>query len=168
MALWRGPALAGLSGELSIEPVAVRLEELRLAVMEDRFDAELALGRHGRVVGQLQEAVAEHPLRERLAAQLALALYRSGRQADALRALSRARHTLAEELGLDPGPELQHLEAQILSHDRSLVAPERAQRPAPATTPATAGAISPTPAVASSASRCRSGCRHGGAGAARS
>ncbi len=151
LALWRGPALAGLSGERSIEPVAVRLEELRLAVMEDRFDAELALGRHGRAVGQLQEAVAEHPLRERLAAQLALALYRSGRQADALRALSRARHTLADELGLDPGPELQQLEAQILSHDRSLVAPERAQRPAAASQPATTVVISsPSAAPASS------------------
>ncbi len=98
-------------------------------------------------VGQLQQAVAEHPLRERLAAQLALALYRSGRQADALRALSRARHTLADELGLDPGPELQELEAQILSHDRSLVAPERAQRPALASQPAPTGATSPPSAA---------------------
>ena len=104
LALWRGPALAGLAGEVSVEAVIVRLEEGRTAVVEDRFDAELALGRHGAVIGRLQEAVAEQPLRERLWGQLALAQYRAGRQADAVRTLATARTTLGEELGPRPRP----------------------------------------------------------------
>lgn len=122
LALWRGPALGGVARGPALDAAVARLEEDRLGLVEDRFDALLALGRHAAVVGDLQEAVTEHPLRERLWGQLALALYRSHRQADALRALASARTTLAEELGLDPGPELRRLEAQILAHDPALVA----------------------------------------------
>ena len=119
----------------------VRLEEERAAAVEDRFEALLALGRHGEAVPALQSAVDEHPMRERLWALLALALYRSSRQADALRALSTARDTLLDELGLDPGPELRELEAKILAHDpallaaaadvaaRAIVVPARAEQP---------------------------------------
>jgi len=139
LALWRGPALAGLAGEVSVEAVIVRLEEGRAAAVEDRFDAELALGRHGAVIGHLQEAVAEQPLRERRWGQLALAQYRAGRQADAVRTLATARTTLGEELGLDPGPELQRLELQILNHDPAL-ALARPPAPAPASDRSAPGA----------------------------
>ncbi len=140
LALWRGPALGGV-GEDSLLPTIIRLEEDRLHVVEDRCDALLALGRHAEVVGDLQQAVVEHPLRERLWGQLALALYRSRRQADALRAIAAARSTLAEELGLDPGPELRRLESQILDHDPALlavpapIAPTRVAVDAPAPAP---------------------------------
>ncbi len=134
LALWRGPALGGLGGDDSIAPLVARLEEERADVVEDRFDALLALGRHSAIVGSLQEAVREEPLRERRWGQLALALYRSRRQADALRALDTARRQ-ADELGLDPGPELQSLEARVLNHDPSLVAtPPPAIRSVPAPT----------------------------------
>src|SRR5699024_2463136 len=86
-----------------------------------RVDADLALGRHDALVGELAELVARHPLRERLRAQHALALYRAGRQAEALRSLDEARSTLVEELGVDPGPALRELEAKILAQDPSLV-----------------------------------------------
>ncbi len=143
LALWRGPALAGLAGEVSVEAVIVRLEEGRTAVVEDRFEAELALSRHGAAIGRLQEAVAEQPLRERLWGLLALAQYRAGRQADAVRTLSTARTTLADELGLDPGPELQRLELQILNHDPALaLAAAPVERPAPAPPP-----VAPAPPV---------------------
>jgi DNA-binding SARP family transcriptional activator len=147
LTLWRGPALAGLAGEISVEAVIVRLEEGRTAVVEDRFDAELALGRHGAVIGRLQEAVAEQPLRERLWGQLALAQYRAGRQADAVRTLATARTTLGEELGLDPGPDLQRLELQILNHDPALaVVPVATERPVPTPPPTPAAAPPPPPA----------------------
>ena len=110
LALWEGPALAELADLPFARAEAARLEELRLSVVEDRVDADLALGRHGALAGELPAIVAEQPLRERLRAQLMLALYRSGRQADALRAYQEAREVLAEELGLDPGPELRALE----------------------------------------------------------
>ncbi len=144
--LWRGPALAGMAGEHSVEPAIVRLEEGRAAVVEDRFDAALALGRHASMIGPLQEAVAQQPLRERLWAQLALAQYRAGRQADATRTLSAARATLADELGLDPGPELQRLEVQILNHDAALgVAPRTAaEHPAPSASVTAAPGPPPT------------------------
>ena len=107
---------------------AERLEELRLTCLGARIDADLALGRHAELVGELQALVAEHPLRESLRAQLMLALYRCGRQADALAAYGDARRMLADELGLDPSPELQALERDILRHRVGpLAAP--AQRP---------------------------------------
>jgi DNA-binding SARP family transcriptional activator len=121
LALWRGPALAGVGPDEQVRPLVVRLEEERAAAIEDRFDALLALGRHAESVPAMQAAVEESPLRERLWALLALALYRSSRQADALRALSTARSTLLDELGLDPGPELRQLENRILAHDPTLM-----------------------------------------------
>src|SRR5204863_6523987 len=108
---------------------ALRLEELRLTALEDRTDAELALGRHVQLVGELERLVAEQPLRERIRGQLMLALYRSGRQADALAVYQRARRTLVEELGIEPGASLRRLERGILEHDPSLDAPQT--RPAP-------------------------------------
>ncbi|HEY8777271.1 MAG TPA: BTAD domain-containing putative transcriptional regulator [Gaiellaceae bacterium] len=120
LALWRGAALADLAWEPFAQAEIVRLEELRLAALEDRIDADLALGRHGQLIGELEQLVAEHPLRERLRAQLMLALYRSGRQADALALYQRARRTLVDELGLEPSESLKQLERAILAHDPSL------------------------------------------------
>ena len=118
--LWRGPALQGLADEGLLQREAVRLEEMRLGALEDRIDADLQLGRHAELIPELTAITAEHPLRERFHGFLMLALYRSGRQADALRAFQDARSVLAEELGLDPGPELRTLEQAILNHDASL------------------------------------------------
>ncbi|MFP5394460.1 MAG: BTAD domain-containing putative transcriptional regulator, partial [Gammaproteobacteria bacterium] len=95
-------------------------QELRLAALEDRTDADLALGRHGELVAELQALVEEHPLRERLRARLMLALYRSGRQAEALDVYRDGRRRLVDELGVEPGPELRELEAAILRHDPAL------------------------------------------------
>ena len=111
LALWRGPPLADLAFEDFAQSEIARLEELRLAAMEGRFERELADGRHAELVGELAAAVRAHPLRERLAGQLMLALYRSGRQAEALDAYRDARTTLVEELGLEPGEELQRAAA---------------------------------------------------------
>jgi DNA-binding SARP family transcriptional activator len=118
--LWRGPALADLAFEPFAEPEIARLEELRAAARENLFDAELALGHHARLVAELEAFVSEHPLRERPRGQLMVALYRSGRQADALEAYRSARETLVEQLGIDPSPELQRLEQAILRHDPEL------------------------------------------------
>ena len=123
LGLWRGPALGGIAPEEQVATVVVRLDEERAAAREDRFDALLALGRHAETVPRLQTAVADHPLRERLWGQLALALYRSSRQADALRAIGTAREQLLDELGLDPGPELRALEQRILAQDPTLLLP---------------------------------------------
>ena len=101
-------------------PAAVRWEELRLEALETRFDALLALGRHAEAVPELERMVDEHPLREGFARRLMLALYRSGRQAEALRAFTRTRTVLADELGLDPTPDLAGLQAAILDHDPDL------------------------------------------------
>jgi DNA-binding SARP family transcriptional activator/ABC-type transport system substrate-binding protein/streptogramin lyase len=120
LAMWRGPALANLGDEPFARVEADRLEELRLAALEDRIDADLALGNHTALVGELQALVAEHPLRERFRSQLMLALYRSGRQAAALAAYQEAREYLVEELGIEPGKGLQELHTAILSHDPSL------------------------------------------------
>ena len=119
--LWRGPPLADLRYEGFAQAEIKRLEELRLAALEDRIEADLALGGHAEVVGELEALVREHPLRERLRAHLMLALYRSGRQADALAAYQQARATLVDELGIEPGPELRELNRRILNQDESLV-----------------------------------------------
>ncbi len=120
LGLWRGVAYADVLGEPFAVGEATRLEEMRLSAMEERHDVLLALGRHAELVGELSSLVNEHPLRERLQSQLLLALYRSGRQADALRAFGRARAILVDELGIDPGPDLRRLEQQILMQDPDL------------------------------------------------
>jgi DNA-binding SARP family transcriptional activator len=120
LALWRGPALADLAYEPFAQVEIARLEELRLAVLEQRIDADLARGRHAQLVGELESLVARHPLRERLRCQLMLALYRSARQAEALDAYRAARRELQEELGLDPSAELKQLEQAILRQDPEL------------------------------------------------
>jgi DNA-binding SARP family transcriptional activator len=120
LALWRGPALADLAQESFAQAEIARLEELRTTAQEQLFDEELAEGRHAQLVAELEAFVAEHPLRERPRGQLMLALYRSGRQADALEAYRRARATLVEELGIEPSSELQALEQAILRHDPSV------------------------------------------------
>jgi predicted ATPase/DNA-binding SARP family transcriptional activator len=132
LALWRGPALVDFTDAPFARVEAARLEELRLAATEDRIEAELALGRHGDLVAELEALVAQHPLRERLRAQLMVALYRSGRQAEALRVYHETREVLVEELGLEPSRALQRLERAVLAQDPSLeLAPvERAPEPA--------------------------------------
>ena len=120
LALWRGPALAEIAASPNVGPEAQRLDELRLITIEDRIEADLACGHHAAVIGELQALVQAHPLRERLWGQLMLALYRTGRQADALRAFQDLRNALADEVGLDPSPALSRLEATILAHDPSL------------------------------------------------
>jgi DNA-binding SARP family transcriptional activator/DNA-binding beta-propeller fold protein YncE len=125
IALWRGPPLADVVFESFARNEAERLEEERLGALMDRVDCELALGRHNELVAELEELVGEYPLRERLRAQLMLALYRSGRQADALAAYQDARRTLIDELGLEPSSELQDLERAILAHDATLKAPRK-------------------------------------------
>jgi DNA-binding SARP family transcriptional activator len=120
LALWRGPALADLAYESFAREEAARLEELRLAVHERRVDADLEDGRSAELVPELERLIEQYPLRERLRGQLMLALYRSGRQADALSAYQAARSTLVDELGIDPGPALQELERAMLRHDPSL------------------------------------------------
>jgi predicted ATPase/DNA-binding SARP family transcriptional activator len=123
LALWRGPPLADLAWEPFAHTEIARLEELQLAALEDRIDADLALGRHGQLVPELEGLVAEQPLRERLRGQLMLALYRAGRQADALAVYQRARRTLVDELGIEPSESLRKLERAILAQDPSLNAP---------------------------------------------
>lgn len=130
LALWRGPALADLDEERFARLEAARLDELRVAAQEERIDAELALGRHSALVGELETLVATHPLRERLRGQLMLTLYRCGRQAEALEVYRAARLALADELGLDPSPELQELERRILRQDASLAVTTDAGPPA--------------------------------------
>src|SRR5947209_8435410 len=120
LALWRGPPLADFAFESFAQPVIARLEELRLVAIERRIDADLALGRHAEVVPELESLATEHPLRERLHEQLMLALYRSGRQADALAAYRRTRLRLIEQLGIEPSPALRLLEQAILRQDPSV------------------------------------------------
>jgi len=123
LALWRGPPLAEFAYESFAQVEIARLEELRLSALEERIEADLALGRDRDLIPELEALVAKNPVRERLRGQLMLALYRSGRQAHALDAYQRARRTLVEELGIEPGPELQRLEGQILNHDPALDPP---------------------------------------------
>jgi predicted ATPase/DNA-binding SARP family transcriptional activator len=120
LALWRGPPLADLSDEQFVKTEITLLEQARLAALEDRIEAELRMGRGADLVTELQELAAQHPLRERLAAALMIALYRAGRQADALAEYQAVRRRLIEELGLEPGPALQELERRILQHDPAL------------------------------------------------
>jgi YVTN family beta-propeller protein len=122
--LWRGPALGDLGAELFAQLDAGRLEELRLGATEDRIEADLALGRHADLTGELEALVAAHPLRERLHGQLMVALYRGGRQAEALDAYRAARQMMIRELGLEPGPALQRLEGAILRQDPVLDPPD--------------------------------------------
>jgi DNA-binding SARP family transcriptional activator len=119
LGLWRGPALAEFASEPFAQTEAARLEDLRLAALEERIEADLALGHHGEVIGELEPAIAEHPYRERLRSQLILALYRSGRQAEALEAFRSARAAL-DELGIEPSAELRRLEKAILVQDATL------------------------------------------------
>jgi predicted ATPase/DNA-binding SARP family transcriptional activator len=137
LGLWRGEPLADFADEQFAQTEILRLEEARLAAIEERIDADLELGRHADVVGELEALVARNPLRERLRKQLMLALYRSGRQADALAAYQDARRTLVDELGLEPSEELQELERAILQQDAALRLPPR-EAPAPVA-PAPAG-----------------------------
>ena len=117
--LWRGPALAGIAVD-GLDTDIARLEELRLGATERRIEAELSLGRHAALVAELDGLVARHPYREQLLRQHMLALYRSGRQAEALASYRDARRRLVEELGIEPGSDLQELERAILRHDPSL------------------------------------------------
>jgi DNA-binding SARP family transcriptional activator len=136
LSLWRGAALADFAYEPFAQAEVTRLEELRLAALEERIDADLARGLDSPLVGELEGLVSKHPLRERLRGQLMLALYRSGRQAEALAAYQEGRRLLDQELGLEPSESLKQLQKAILGHDPSIeatatasaepLAPERA------------------------------------------
>jgi YVTN family beta-propeller protein len=128
LSLWRGPALADFRYASFAQHEIERLEELRLEALEERLAADLARGRHAEVVNEAEALVREHPLRERLRAEAMLALYRCGRQSEALAVYREGRRLLDEELGIEPGPELRELEQAILRHDESVAAP----LPAPA------------------------------------
>jgi serine/threonine protein kinase/basic membrane lipoprotein Med (substrate-binding protein (PBP1-ABC) superfamily)/DNA-binding winged helix-turn-helix (wHTH) protein len=127
LTLWRGSPLADLSNEPSLQGEITRLEELHLSATEHRIAAEIEMGGHSTVVSELDALTARYPLRERMWASLMLALYRLGRQAEALAAFQRARHVLADELGTEPSRELQHLHEQILRRDPSLGLSEAAR-----------------------------------------
>ena len=135
--LWRGPALQGLTDTEWLSAEARRLEAIRVDAFEEQFEAALALGQHREIVSELRAALEEDPFRERLWGQLMLALYRSGRQAAALDTFREARRVLAEQLGLEPVPELRRLQEAILEHDPSIgavpAAPRRGNLPTPAT-----------------------------------
>jgi predicted ATPase/DNA-binding SARP family transcriptional activator len=127
--LWRGPPLAELASMPFAPDEVARLEEQQLATVELRVDADLAAGRHAELVGELQQLTSRHPWRERLHGQLMLALYRSGRQADALEAYRHAREVLVEQLGIEPGSELHDVQQAILTQDPALDAPTAAAGP---------------------------------------
>ena len=118
--MWRGPALADLAYEEAAREEIARLDEMRVAAIEERIDADLDCGRHAELIPELQGLVGQHPTRERLRGQLMLALYRSGRQAEAVNAYADARRALSEELGIEPGAELRDLERRVLAHDPTL------------------------------------------------
>lgn len=128
LALWRGPALAGVRSSTFARSEIARLDELRIAAVEERIEADLARGRHAGLVPELERLVGQHPLRERLRGQLMLALYRADRQAEALSVYRDGRRVLAEDLGLEPSRALRMLERQILEQDPAL-APPRGARP---------------------------------------
>jgi DNA-binding SARP family transcriptional activator len=123
LALWRGPPLADFTFEGFAQPHIVHLEELRLATLEERVDADLEAGRHGELVGELEVLVEQSPVRERLRAQYMLALYRSGRQAEALQAYQEGRRILVDQLGIEPSRKLQQLHGAILRQETELQAP---------------------------------------------
>jgi DNA-binding SARP family transcriptional activator len=127
LGLWRGSALAEFAFDDFAQAEIRRLEELRLVVVGERIDADLELGRHGDVIGELEALVGEHPLRETFRRQLMLALYRAGRQAESLEVYQDARARFIDELGIEPGPELKRLQAEILRHEAGLT---RAEQPA--------------------------------------
>src|SRR3954452_4000863 len=129
LALWRGGALDDLADEPFAAVEIRRLEELRRNALEQAIDDDLADGRHGELVGELEALVAEHPLSERLHGQLMLALYQSGRQAEALESYRRARALLVDEVGIEPGSDLQRLHAAMLRQDASLDPPPRRTLP---------------------------------------
>jgi predicted ATPase/DNA-binding SARP family transcriptional activator len=131
LGLWRGPLLADLDEVAALEPERARLEALRLTALEDRIEADLALGGHGGLVFELEALLADHPYRERLWGQLMLALYRSDRQADALQAFHRARQVLDEELGIEPSRWLRRRQEQILLQDAALEVPDPTPPPRP-------------------------------------
>ena len=120
LALWRGEVLEDLAEYEFVAPLAARLNEERQAALESLIDCELALGEHAAVIGELDELIAQHPLREQLHQRRVLALYRSGRQSEALTSYDRLRRQLRDELGVDPNESLQHLHQQMLTHDPAL------------------------------------------------
>ncbi len=144
LSLWRGPVLADLGTASFAQVHIARLEERRLVAMEDKLETELRLGRHAAAAAELDQLIREHPLRERFCCQAMLALYRSGRQADALAVYQRMRDVLRDELGVDPTPPAQRLHQAILSHaadldEHATVAPRAAQGSPQVTGPAPAG-----------------------------
>ena len=139
LAQWRGAPLADLAGEPFAADAIRALDELFLEAWELCFEAELALGRHGALIGEIGALARKHPLRERLWRQLMLALYRDGRQAEALDAYREARRTMVHEIGLEPGPSLRALEQAIIEHDPALAAPEPVPSPPPAVAGSSAG-----------------------------
>jgi DNA-binding SARP family transcriptional activator/streptogramin lyase len=143
LGLWRGQPLAELELDVSVGAALGRLGELHLSALEDRFEAGLLVGRHTELAAELEAFVREHPLRERARAELMIALYRAGRQSEALQTYRDVKLLLAEELGLDPGPELQRLEKAILVQDPSLLPTERRglRRPSRARRPAAVAAL---------------------------
>jgi YVTN family beta-propeller protein len=143
LGLWRGPPLADLGYEAFAQTAIAQLEELRLAALEARIEADLALGRDRDLVGELSALVEQHPLRERLRGQLMLGLYRCGRQSEALEAYQKYRRVLSHELGLDPGSALRDLEASILARD-----PKLDVAAAPRSAPESTAASAPGPASA--------------------
>jgi DNA-binding SARP family transcriptional activator len=145
LALWRGSPLSDFSYERFAEDEIKRLEELHVAAIEDRIEADLALGRHVELVPELEALASKHPLRERLRGQLMLALYRSGRQAEALEAYRAARRTLLAELGIEPGRALHELERAILAQEPALDG--ALPRPASVGTVATPGRSASSPLV---------------------
>jgi DNA-binding SARP family transcriptional activator len=120
LGLWRGPPLVDVAGEGFAQPEIARLDDLHLEGLSERADADLACGRYAELTGELEALVQEHPLRERLRGQLMLALYRAGRQADALAEYRSARRALVDGLGLEPSPQLRALETAILRHELPL------------------------------------------------
>jgi DNA-binding SARP family transcriptional activator len=165
LSLWRGEPLADFTFEPFAQSEITRLLELRLAALEDRIQAELALGRHATLSSELAQLVGEHPLRERLSGQLMVALYRCGRQAEALRAYADLRARLVEQLGIDPSPAVERLQAAILRQDPELDPPVASEGPVPlpVTMPLATGEAVPgersVPAILGSARSAMGRCR---------